>query len=629
MQDGAGGLNGWLADPGKPFRLPVFIPYDRRSLVLVGANGYGKSRLLTAIAAPATPRVYARLPARLVPYLTVARSRLESGTRTAAPTDLRKLFEEGESANPRGDEHQWWSDHLGRSSLRWIVRWRGDQTPATLSAVAADHLLSEPLAVIQAAPPHVADSTERWTMPDAQSTDSLATITEDGFRSWADDILAASGGRYHVSANALIAIDQTAQSVSLLSLAARFTQELATRAVARLALLVGLTVELRCLPAERFSWQFKVDDEWIPLELASRAISRWSALTARETLKELGRYTAHAVATDTIADLKAVLAGDLDGELLPPGAPGPFASRTSWIALDEPELHLFASESHRLGEVLADHGHAGRTLIVTHSLDLAAQFVGNADFLMFDGPGRFTIDQPSDGLANLLQRFAKSGPGILASTRVLYVEGNFDIEVLSLLYGELLARHNILLSPMHGVKGAKLAATSVWQRMMTTPFGIMFDSLSRENVDRQWAAVRSKVATAGREAAKSSLRKRINALKGSSAGVPHEDIELLWLFMAVVEGNLEDRLYLVMHGLSDILQVIHPSVFGIEAPDWRAAGYDGTVSFKKFISAKTGVALSDGKQCQRMIDAFVAAGRPVDRESAINLSGALLEFAAT
>jgi hypothetical protein len=626
MPDSAGGFSGWLADPGKPFAGRVFIPYGRRSLVLIGANGYGKTRLLNAITAPTTPRVYARLPARLAPYLTVARSRLESGARAGSPTDLKTLFEESESAHPLGDEHQWWSDHLGLPEIRWIVQWMGDETPATLSAVAADDLLFDPLVVIRAAPRHVSDSIERWTMPDAQSTDSLDMVTEDGFRSWADDILTGCGGRYHVSANSLIAVDQAAQSVSLLSLATRFTEELATRAVARLELLIGVSVKLRCLPAERFSWQLRVDDDWIPLELASRAISRWSALTARETIKELSQYTAHVVTADNSTDLKDLLLGNLDSELLPPGAPSPFASLRSWVALDEPEVHLFASESRRLGDVLATHGRAGRTLIVTHSLDLAAQFVGNADFALFDSPGRFVIDQPKDGLSHLLQQLTRSGPGILASTKVLYVEGTWDVTLIEMLYRDLLNEHNILLSPMHGVKGANLAASSVWQRMMMTSFGMMFDALNDVEVTAQWVDLRAQVAAGNRQQVLHTLRHRIWVMKQQHR--PFEEIELLHMFKAVLEGRLEDRLYLVMHGLSDIFQVMSPSVFGLPDESWQAAGYNGRPSFKEFLRTRAGIDLGQGSQCRQAMKTFQEGGHPVDTESDARVRAALQAFAS-
>src|SRR5262249_45339343 len=163
--------------------------------------------------------------------------------------------------------------------------------------------------------------------------------------------------------------------------------------------------------------------------------------------------------------------------------------------------------------------------------------------------------------------------------RVLYVEGDWDVAIIERLYSDLLARHNILLSRMHGVRGASLAASSVWQRLMSTPFGVMFDSLHSSAVQAQWVALRGEVAPGRRDQALAGLRRAIRRAKGG----PEEPIGLLRMFQAVLEGGLEDRLHLVMHGLSDIFQVLHPSVFGLHAADWTAAGYDGNGSFKDFI----------------------------------------------
>ncbi|HTU74227.1 MAG TPA: hypothetical protein VMG38_11985 [Trebonia sp.] len=623
-----GGFEGWIAAPGRPFDGPVFVPYGQRSLIMIGANGYGKTRLLNALLNQGTPRVYSRLPPRLAPYLAIARARTLAGDPAAGSEDISALFGAAEAARASDDDHEWWAAELGLPTLRWVVTWEGSDAPATLAAVPADSPLAAPAVVIPAAPRHVKATLPRWTVPDELSPASLASATESAFREWANDVLTACGGTYRISANALIAVADDEQSESLLSAGTAFAREVATRSAARLELLTGLSVALRCLPADRFSWQVRADDGWIPLEWASRAISRWAALTARETLKELAQYAREAAAADSVTDLTPVLRGILDSALIPPGGPRPFASQRSWVALDEPEVHLFASEARHLGEILSEHGHAGRTVIVTHSLDLAAQFVGDADFALFDGPGSFTVDRPGGSLAGLLQRLGKSGPGILAGTRVLYVEGDFDLELITMLHGELLGRHNILLSPMNGVKGAQLAAASVWQRMMTTPFGMMFDSLDQADVDRQWSVVRQEASTAGRETAKYTLRRQIRALRSRSRRVPHEDIELLRLFMAVIDGNLEDRMHLVMHGLSDIFQVMHPSVFGIGAPDWRAAGYDGTISFKEFVFGKTGVTLSDGGRCRRQIEAFVGGGKRTDQEAADKLRSALSKFAA-
>jgi hypothetical protein len=620
------GFVGWLADPGPPFSGRVFMPYGKRSLVLIGANGYGKTRLLNAIVEAGTGRVFQRVPPRLAPYLTAACLRVEEGEAIAGPSDLAELFQLGEAARAVDGAHERLADHLGLPELRWIVRWMGSHAPATLSAVSADDLLAEPAAVIRAAPRHVAGAIERWTLLGEQGPEALDLATENAFRTWADVVLTACGSPYRVSANPLIAVDEAYASVSLLSPALAFAEALARRVGSRLMLLVGLSAELRCLPAHRFAWQLKTDEGWIPLEWASRAIRRWSALSAQDTLDEMGRYAAEAEVDDSAVGLAAVLRGDLGGSLLPAADPGPFATHSSWLALDEPEVHLFASESRRLGDVLAGHGRAGRTLFVTHSLDLAARLVGSADFVMFDGPGRFTVDRPGDGLEKLLRRLAVSGPGILAETRVLYVEGDWDVELIGLLHGNLLAQHNVLLSRMNGVRGASLAASSVWQRMMLTSFGVMFDALDADDVARTWATLRDTVAKGGRGQALRSLRQRVKMAEQRHAR--YEDVEILRLFAAVLDGGLEERLHLVMHGLSDIFQVMHPSVFGLTAKSWRAAGYDGKSSFKHFVQTQTRIDLKNGNSARRRVRAFTDAGQPVDEESAERLHRALLDFAA-
>ena len=76
--------------------------------------------------------------------------------------------------------------------------------------------------------------------------------------------MTACGSRYRVSANPLIAVDAAYDSVSLLSPALAFAEALAKRVSSRLLQLTGLSAELRCLPADRFAWQPKTEDEWIP-----------------------------------------------------------------------------------------------------------------------------------------------------------------------------------------------------------------------------------------------------------------------------------------------------------------------------------------------------------------------------
>ena len=621
LSPGPSRLAGWLANPGPPFSGPTFVPYARRSLVLIGPNGSGKTRLLNAIVSPHTPRLFAKVPPRLLPYLAAARLRKE-GKGGRGPREIADLFIEGESTQPSGDEHEWWASHLGHRQLRWVFAWKGEDSPSTLSAVSTSEL-STPLAVVRIAPGHAVNVIEPWAVPEVEAPDALPGRSEQAFRTWVQHVLAACGGQYSIYANSLIAGDGSGHSISLLPLALTFADVLASRTSARLGALVGFHLSLRCIPEEGFLWKVNVRGDWIPLEWTSRAMGRWACLTAQETLRELETYVADTAGADLELGTDAIVHGHLDGLLVPPGEPGPFASRASWVALDEPEVHLFPSEARRLGDVLARHGESGRTVIATHSLDLAARFVGNADFVIFDEPGHFSVDHPFDGVADLLGRLAKSGPGILAGTRVLYVEGDWDVEIINRLYGDFLARQNILLSRMHGVKGASLAATSVWQRLMATPFGIMFDSLRASVVDAKWEALRQQIAAGRREQALVGLRKAIRFARPG----PQEEIGLLRMFQAVLEGGLEDRLYLVMHGLSDIFQVVHPSIFGLAGATWEAAGYDGSRSFKDFLRGKVSVDLADGNTCRAAVRRFDQADRPVDAAAEKALHQAIAGFA--
>lgn len=81
-----------------------------------------------------------------------------------------------------------------------------------------------------------------------------------------------------------------------------------------------------------------------------------------------------------------------------------------------------------------------------------------------------------------------------------------------------------------------------------------------------------------------------------------------------------------MHGLSDIFQVMHPSVFHFDAPSWAAAGYDGRASFKKFLE-RVSVDLTRGDQCWAAITRFDKAGRPVEIAAEKALHKAIVTFA--
>ncbi|GAA1748892.1 hypothetical protein [Luedemannella helvata] len=605
---------GWLADPGPPFREPVLVPYLERPIILIGPNGYGKTRLLRSLVDRHTARLFSSLPRRLAPYLTLARRRIEDRRR---PHDLsdKELFEAAEATRAQDDDEAWWCAHLDRPDLWWTVRLA--HNGAVIGAVSPDDPFNE-LVRLPAGSRHAALTVEPWVNPDAEDPAGLDRAVARAFRDWAAHVLSDAT----LYANPLVATRADGEAISLLTLATAYCTLLAERTTARLRRLAGFPLELSCRPAEDFAWHVRVAGEWIPVAHTSRAMSRWCTLAATETLRELSQCVAEVAGDAIRTSDEAALAGTIDPVFVPPGVPGPFATRSTWVAMDEPEVHLFASEARVLADALAGRGSDGRTLVATHSLEFAARFVGIGDFLVFDEPGHFSLDRPERGIGTLLTTLASHGPGILAGTRVLYVEGDWDVELLERLYGPRLAAANVLLSRMHGVKGAGVAATSVWQRMMSTPFGMVFDAVRGDAAQRQWNELLAAVATGGRHVALRQLRAAIRTARDAR----HEDVELIRLFHAVIDGGLENRLRLVMHGLSDVFQVVHPKVYGVTALSWQEAGYDGTIGFKEFCRRVASVDLGDGRQCRRILDAFDEAGRPVEAEAAAALSRAIDGF---
>ena len=259
-------------------------------------------------------------------------------------------------------------------------------------------------------------------------------------------------------------------------------------------------------------------------------------------------------------------------------------------------------------------------MVVTHSLELASRMLGTCDFLTFHGPGEFSSSPPTAQVTRLLSRLAPHGIGILSSTRILYVEGYWDIQVLQLFFGEELSHRNVVLSPMHGVDGASVVVSSVWQRMARAPFGVMFDRIREAEAAQDWAQALKEVKRAGRAAEVRRLRRRAREVTSG-----HEHVALLQLMANVIEGNMEDRVHFVMHGLSDIWQVCHPSLFGAPGQSWKNEGYIAG-SFKEFCKKRYSVDLSSGSEGARLLRGLTADRNAIDEDAFAALSAAIEDF---
>lgn len=616
-------LEGWLLNAGPPFIDPVIVNYSGRSLVFIGPNGHGKTRLLRAIVDMKTPRIFRAVPPLLAPYLSYERQQIGERLRNRLEKLGRhQLVEVGENTAVTSDLADWWSEYLKVSDVLWLVAWSDAGHSRLMAASRSDPATS--LASLPIADKHAGAVIERWATLDADVVIGLDDRTEVAFRAWASDVFQACGDAIEQYRNSLVASDTSGLPISLLPLATSFADLVGKRTSSRLKALCGFDIKLSCTAADNFLWTASMGGSPVALTDLSQAMSRWSALAALETLREFVRCSGDAAALELATHAADLVHGDVPESVLPVGQPMPFSTRSAWVAMDEPEVHLFASEARALGVTLAAHAHSGRTIIATHSLDMAAKMVGTCDFLTFDSPGKFDRADLPVGIENLLRSLARHGPGILSATRVLYVEGDWDALILRRLFGEYLSQNNILVSPVHGVLGAHLAITSIWHRMLDVPFGVMFDSLSASTVETAWAAVLKTCETSGRNYALKELRREMRSNKSG----PHEKIGLNRLFESVLECELEDRLHLVMHGLSDIFQVIHPSVYGLDGDSWCSIGFSSRgQSFKDFILQAAMVELKDGRQCRLILNAFEEAGMLVEDMAYNSLADALHHFA--
>lgn len=289
--------------------------------------------------------------------------------------------------------------------------------------------------------------------------------------------------------------------------------------------------------------------------------------------------------------------------------------------LDEPEVHLFGSEAQRLGQSLASYSESGRMVIASHSLELASRLVGRCEFLNFTAPGIYELTRPSDWSTSQVEFLAGNGPAGLSGMRVLYVEGVWDQRMVEHLFGDDLRTYQILVSPMHGTVGASACVTSVWQRMIRAPFGVMFDALESSSSLADWASVCERAQTSVRADLVRELRRRAQA-----SALPNEDRALLLLEANLIDANMEDRITFVLHGLSDIFQVLSPRAFGADAGTWSQLGLRKGESFKKFVHRRFSVDLGNGATCEDLFNRLTGGRVAVEPDSYAALASALNGF---
>jgi hypothetical protein len=601
-------FRGWVVSP-LGWEEPVFLPYAQRSLLLTGPNGVGKSRLLNAVTSEASRRVYEGLPRSCGPILALVRELMTGSLPEAiremtdlTPDELSSLIGDVVTGS---DDEEWFADAAGREGpFAWMLR--ADAQPS-LSAFAwkPEKPSFQPTARLTEfpVPAAIAQRTvEAWIRPGTDlDTRMLPERTGFAFRGWFKDLTDGLGWNIKQAANILVGLRQDG-SESLLEVAEDWCTAVAARTTERLAALTGFEIEFRIDAANEFVWYaIEAGRRQTPVDGLSNAMRRWTVAAAAETLREFKMTAAgrsHLPRPREPRDCRWAF---------PEGSPTPFVTRDAWVALDEPELHLFPSELKVLSATLAQQAARGRSIVVTHSLDLASAFVGTTDFVTFDSAESFTIRPADSELAALLTQLGLASPAILGRTRVLYVEGYWDSEIIELLYGQRLARANVILTPMHGVFGAVVLSGSVWHRMLGTEFGVMFDALKQTEIERDWSELRAKVRDRPGAPDNDARRRSIAAelRRAASQKQAHEEAAIRRLYALLIESRMEERCRMVMHGLSDIFQVIAPRIFQLDAETWLEAGYLGKRSFKAWLKDDPrNIDLTDSRTTRRVFNAF-------------------------
>ncbi|GAA1533295.1 hypothetical protein [Kribbella lupini] len=598
-------FRGWRLEVGAPFPAPFFVENNGRSKVLIGPNGCGKSKFIDAMAAPGTSRVYAKLPDVLKRAWVGASS---ENNRLASPLPQEVAAVVDFIPYVDDDPNRFWS-----------VSSEVDEAVVCLSDERGEDLERGSWTIPVGG---AASLCEEWIRPDVGIAVDLQLHAQATFADWLSECLLCLDARIVRSGNPLVGRLADGTGVSFLSIAESFCASVATRTQTRLSAFVGFDLDMLIAPEESFQFRLRMSGEWFPYDRASTAIRRWVSLAATETLRE---YYLLACGVSKFHEGRLPAAEFLDGtildQLIPRGPVSGFATKSAWVMLDEPEVHLFGSEAQKLGESLAEVSVGGRLIVATHSLELAAGLVGKCDFFTFTAPGSFEYSPPDEWASTQLARLAVEGPGALAGLKVLYVEGIWDANILDFFYRDKLRDARVVVCPTHGTLAASGVVTSVWQRLIGSPFGVMFDSLTAGDTEERWRLLQSR-ALVDRRGTVRELRARADRPDRLS----NEDLGLLRVQANILEASMETRVSFMMHGLSDIFQVVSPKAFGAETDSWRELGLKPGESFKGFIRTRFGYGLDSGDGARTLFRRLQSREVGVDPEAKQAVDGVVEPF---
>jgi len=421
----------------------------------------------------------------------------------------------------------------------------------------------------------------RWSKRADEVATDLSAETARSFRQWFQSLADRMNGVYRPTANPLAVFDvEKGQYCSALGLAHDWACKVAERASRRFELALGIGTQLRCSAAEDFSWEFQNHNDWLSIGEISSGLRRCLALVLLDTLAEIEQH----IDEDLPGSRSEFQLDRLPTNSFPHSPPQIFGGGRTWLALDEPELHLYPTEVKHLANAIAELKHARNIVIATHSLEFLSSFYGRSEIHVFESPG--TLTPPSKLKSNrLLQRLVDDSPAIMARITLLYVEGKWDLEILTQLFSDELEARGVLVKVLGGVIDSQNQATSPAE-LLGRPSWVLFDGLSAKTIESEWQASVARVHMGDRRARDLEVS-RLTRL-AERAG-KFELVAMYKLLARTLQQNLEGLVHLISHDMNDITEVIHPHRWGFEQDSWDMCGYAGG-RFKDFILEKNPIA---------------------------------------
>lgn len=558
-----------------PISRTLRIEYANRPVLITGKNGFGKTSLLSLLMdQTSSSLVFHGLPRRVKRYWDLFTDLYNPDRLNEANLSeyRRRLLDRDPLISGSTTPRTTYTTNTGLQVLETVI---GPTHVEFRLGDNSQRFRLEMLPEDQSSESSFGLNTLRWNKRADEVVTDLSAETKRAFARWLQLLIDRTRGEYRPTANPLAVCEvETERFLSALGLADDWARRVAERASRRFELALGIGTQLRCSAPEDFSWEFYNQSNWLSIREMSSGLRRCVALVLLDTLAEVEQHVSDDHPGSRI---------DFQLERLPIGSfphssPQLFGGGRTWLALDEPELHLYPTEVKHLANAIAELKHAHNVVIATHSLEFLSSFYGRSEIHVFEAPG--TLTPPSRLRSNqLLQRLVDDSPAIMARITLLYVEGKWDLEILTQVFGDDLEAAGVLVKVLGGVVDSKKEITSPAE-LLGRPSWVLFDGLSATTIQAEWEASITRIQLGERR------DWEVNRLLRLAADTNKFEVTAMYELLArTLQQRVEGLVHLISHEMSDITEVIHPHRWGFNQNDWESTGFSGG-SFKDFILKK-------------------------------------------